>query len=93
MLSMHDNTMIIEKAMKAGADGYILKNDLSDDLLNAVEKVMNNETIISASVDVNEFKDSFEETSRSNSSKSPVTASNSDLQPLSLSMSVLSGCL
>ena len=59
MLTMHDNAMIIEKAMKAGADGYILKNDLSDDLLNAVEKVMNNETIISASVDVNEFKDSL----------------------------------
>ena len=59
MLSMHDNAMIIEKAMKAGVDGYILKNDLSDDLLNAVEKVMNNETIISASVDVNEFKDSL----------------------------------
>ena len=59
ILSMHDNAMIIEKAMKAGADGYILKNDLSDDLLNAVEKVMNNETIISASVDVDEFKDSL----------------------------------
>jgi len=59
MLSMHDNAMIIEKAMKAGADGYILKNDLSDDLLNAVEKVMNNETVISASVDVDEFKDSL----------------------------------
>ena len=59
MLSMHDNAMIIEKAMKAGADGYILKNDLSDDLLNAVEKVMNNETIISASVDVDEFKNSL----------------------------------
>ena len=59
MLSMHDNNMIIEKAMKAGADGYILKNDLSDDLLNAVEKVMNNETIISASVDIDEFKDSL----------------------------------
>ena len=59
MLSMHDNSMIIEKAMKAGADGYILKNDLSDDLLNAVEKIMNNETIISASVDVDKFKDSL----------------------------------
>ena len=59
MLSMHDNAMIIEKAMKAGADGYILKNDLSDDLLSAVEKVMNNETVISASVDVDEFKDSL----------------------------------
>ena len=59
MLSMHDNAMIIEKAMKAGADGYVLKNDLSDDLLNAVEKVMNNEIIISASVDVDEFKDSL----------------------------------
>ena len=59
MLSMHDNAMIIEKAMKACADGYILKNDLSDYLLNAVEKVMNNETIISASVDVDKFKDSL----------------------------------
>ena len=59
MLSMHDNSMIIDKAIKAGADGYILKNDLSDDLLNAVEKVMNNEIIISASVDVDEFKDSL----------------------------------
>ncbi len=58
MLSMHDNAMIIDKAMKAGANGYILKNDLSDDLLNAVEKVMNDETVISASVDINESKDS-----------------------------------
>ena len=58
MLSMHDNSMIIDKAMKAGANGYILKNDLSDDLLNAIEKVMNNEIIISASVDRNDFDDS-----------------------------------
>ena len=56
---MHDNAMIIEKAMMAGANGYILKNDLSDDLLNAVEKVMKNEIIISASVDIDEFKDSL----------------------------------
>ena len=58
MLSMHDNSMIIDKAMKAGANGYILKNDLSDDLLNAIEKVMNNEIVISASVDRNDFDDS-----------------------------------
>ena len=58
ILSMHDNAMIIEKAIKAGADGYILKNDLSDDLIHAVKKVMNNEIIISASVDIDEFKDS-----------------------------------
>ena len=58
MLSMHDNPMIIDKAMKAGANGYILKNDLSDDLLDAIEKVMNNEIIISASVDRSDFDDS-----------------------------------
>ena len=58
MLSMHDNSMIIDKAMKAGASGYILKNDLSDDLLDAIEKVMNNEIIISASVDRSDFDDS-----------------------------------
>tara|TARA_B110000037_G_scaffold81632_1_gene97257 strand:- start:140 stop:748 length:609 start_codon:yes stop_codon:yes gene_type:complete len=58
MLSMHDNSMIIDKAMKAGANGYILKNDLSDDLLDAIEKVMNNEIIISASVNRDDFDDS-----------------------------------
>ena len=58
MLSMHDNPMIIDKAMKAGANGYILKNDLSDDLLDAIEKVMNNEIIISPSVDRSDFNDS-----------------------------------
>ena len=58
MLSMHDNSMIIDKAMKAGANGYILKNDLSDDLLNAIEKVMNNEIIISASIDRSVINDS-----------------------------------
>ena len=58
MLSMHDNSMIIDNALKAGANGYILKNDLSDDLLDAIEKVMNNEIIISASVDRSDFDDS-----------------------------------
>ena len=58
MLSMHDNSMIIDKAMKAGASGYILKNDLSDDLLDAIQKVMNNEIIISASIDRSEVYES-----------------------------------
>jgi two-component system, NarL family, invasion response regulator UvrY len=58
ILSMHDNSMIIDKAMKAGANGYILKNDLSDDLLDAIDKVMINEIIISASVDRNDSDDS-----------------------------------
>ena len=46
MLSMHDNGMIIEKAMKAGADGYILKNDLSDDLLNGVPISINKPVVL-----------------------------------------------
>ena len=58
ILSMHDNSMIIDKAMKAGANGYILKNDLSDDLLNAIEKVMSNQIVISASVNRNDFNES-----------------------------------
>ena len=58
MLSMHDNSMIIDKAMKVGANGYILKNDLSDDLLDAIEKVMDNKIVISASIGINDFDDS-----------------------------------
>ena len=36
ILSMHDNSTMAKKVMDAGATGYILKNDIADDLINAI---------------------------------------------------------
>lgn len=39
VLSMHDDVSIVLRAMKAGASGYISKNCLPQDLLDAIRKV------------------------------------------------------
>jgi len=51
ILSMHDNPMIIKKAIEAGADGYILKNDLSDNLLVAIDSIHRGDKFSSNSVE------------------------------------------
>ena len=48
---MHDNPMIIKKAIEAGADGYILKNDLSDNLLVAIDSIHRGDKFSSNSVE------------------------------------------
>ena len=45
ILSMHDSTIMIKRAKIAGASGYILKNEISDNLLAAVQKVLGGEDI------------------------------------------------
>ena len=40
ILSMHNSNLMIKKAKNAGANGYILKNEISDNLLNAIHKVL-----------------------------------------------------
>ena len=50
ILSMHDNSTMAKKVMDAGATGYILKNDIADDLINAIYSVSNSEIIFSKSI-------------------------------------------
>tara|TARA_B100000767_G_C19668025_1_gene494006 strand:- start:17 stop:631 length:615 start_codon:yes stop_codon:yes gene_type:complete len=50
ILSMHDNSTMAKKVMDAGATGYILKNDIADDLINAIYSVSNSENIFSKSI-------------------------------------------
>lgn len=50
ILSMHDNPMIIKKAISAGANAYILKNEISDNLLVAIDKLLHGSDIIAPSI-------------------------------------------
>ncbi len=50
ILSMHDNSTMAKKVMDAGATGYILKNDIADDLIIAIHTVNNSEIIFSKSI-------------------------------------------
>ena len=36
ILSMHDNPTLIKQSLDAGANGFILKNDISDDLIKGI---------------------------------------------------------
>ena len=43
ILSMHDSDLVIEKAKKLGAMGFVTKSDISDNLFQAVEHILNGE--------------------------------------------------
>ena len=50
ILSMHDNPTLIKQAMAAGANGFILKNDISDDLIKAIFSIQHGEQVLSESI-------------------------------------------
>jgi DNA-binding NarL/FixJ family response regulator len=47
---MHDNPMMVSKAISAGANAYILKNEISDNLLSAVDKLIHGSSLVTPSV-------------------------------------------
>ena len=50
ILSMHDNPMMVSKAISAGANAYILKNEISDNLLDALDKLIHGSSLVTPSV-------------------------------------------
>ena len=40
MLSMHDEAIYAERAIAAGADGYIMKQESSDDIIRAISQIL-----------------------------------------------------
>ena len=50
ILSMHDNATMTKKVLDAGATGYILKNDIADDLISAIYSVSKSEAIFSKAI-------------------------------------------
>ena len=50
VLSMHDELLYAERALHAGANGYIMKNESSENLLLAIRKVLAGGVYVSESV-------------------------------------------
>ncbi|MGA2299400.1 MAG: response regulator transcription factor [Candidatus Acidiferrum sp.] len=46
MLSMHSEDTLVKQAMEAGARGYILKNAMDLDLVSAIKKVAEGQTVL-----------------------------------------------
>jgi DNA-binding NarL/FixJ family response regulator len=50
ILSMHDETLYAERALRAGARGYIMKQEAPETLVCAIRKVLGGETYVSPEV-------------------------------------------
>ncbi|MHA3772843.1 response regulator transcription factor [Verrucomicrobiota bacterium sgz303538] len=72
VFSQHDEALFAERALRAGANGYIMKEEASSELLTAVRTVLKGEVYVSRKIAVLLFQRSLEET-RPNPQQSPVT--------------------
>jgi two-component system, NarL family, invasion response regulator UvrY len=50
VLSMHENAAFASQALKAGARGYLTKNGLAEELVNALEQIANGQTYVNANI-------------------------------------------
>ncbi len=50
MLSMYDNPEYVNRAMQAGARGYVLKDAPSDEIVSAIEAITAGQTYLSAAI-------------------------------------------
>ncbi len=47
VLSMHEENLYAERAIKAGAKGYIMKNDLTDNIVKAIRSILSGNLYLS----------------------------------------------
>ncbi len=47
VLSMHDEAIYAERAIKAGANGYVMKNDLTDNIIKAIRTILDGNLYLS----------------------------------------------
>lgn len=50
VLSMHDENLYAERSIKAGAKGYVMKNDLTDNIIKAIRKIMDGNLYLSENI-------------------------------------------
>jgi DNA-binding NarL/FixJ family response regulator len=50
MMSMHDESLYAQRSLRAGALGYIMKQEANSEVLNAVQKVLNGELYLSEKI-------------------------------------------
>jgi len=59
VLSMHDESLYAEHALKAGASGYVMKQAASNTLIQAIEKVLEGEIYVSKTMSSQMLKMAF----------------------------------
>ena len=59
VLSMHDESLYAEHALRAGASGYVMKQAASNTLIQAIEKVMDGEIYVSKNMSSQMLKMAF----------------------------------
>src|SRR5205807_786025 len=47
VLSMHEESLYAERALRAGAQGYVMKQEASHNILDAIRAVLKGETVVS----------------------------------------------
>ena len=52
VLSEHDETLYAERAVRAGAKGYLMKEEATDEVLNAIRKILQGELYLSRRMSV-----------------------------------------
>lgn len=50
ILSMHDESIYAERALRAGANGYIMKQEATDRVLDALRRILNREVYVSSRI-------------------------------------------
>lgn len=50
VLSMHDESMYAERALRAGANGYVMKEQADSSVIEAIRKVLSGEMYVSADI-------------------------------------------
>lgn len=50
ILSMHDESLYAERAMRAGASGYVMKQEASSEILDAIHTVLRGDSYMSAAM-------------------------------------------
>jgi len=71
VVSMFSDASVVIKLLKAGADAFIVKNTGKDEVLRAIDKVMNNERYVSNELNLNLYQHLG--TNRFNQSKTNLT--------------------
>jgi DNA-binding NarL/FixJ family response regulator len=51
ILSMHDETHLVGQALNSGADGYLLKDSMDDELFLAIDQVLRGQKYVATAID------------------------------------------
>lgn len=81
-LTMHPDVIYASRALEAGASGYVLKHDASDELVTAIEAARRGKTFISSAIDSAALAEFTNETRRSSRETIELTSRQRDVLQL-----------